>query len=74
VQVNNKVISDGWNDTDIMLIPKAEKPELITQYRSISLCNVLYKVISKMIALQFKHVIDDVVSPECICPRSVNYR
>ena len=43
--INNKVIPDGWNDTVIVLIPKVDEPEMITQYRPISLCNVLYKVI-----------------------------
>jgi hypothetical protein len=61
--INNKIIPDGWNDTIIVLIPKTEEPELICQYRPISLCNVIYKVISKMIALRFKHVLDDVISP-----------
>ena len=43
--VNTKVIPEGWNDTVIVLIPKVQTPELVTQYRPISLCNVLYKVI-----------------------------
>jgi hypothetical protein len=61
--INNKIIPEGWNDTIIVLIPKTEEPELSSQYRPISLCNVIYKVISKMIALRFKHVLDDVISP-----------
>ena len=61
--VNNKIIPPGWNDTVIVLIPKVENPELITQYRPISLCNVLYKVISKMIAFRLKKILDDVISP-----------
>ena len=54
--INNKAIPEGWNDTVIILIPKVESPELITQYRPISLCNVLYKVISKMFSFRLKHV------------------
>jgi hypothetical protein len=60
--INNKVIPEGWNDTVIVLIPKVETPERITQYRPISLCNVLYKVISKMIAARLKVILDEVIS------------
>jgi hypothetical protein len=49
--INNKSIPEGWNDTVIILIPKVDNPESVMQYRPISLCNVLYKVISKMFAL-----------------------
>ena len=61
--INRKVIAEGWNGTAIVLIPKVESPELITQYRLISMCNVLYKVISKMIALRIKSILDDIISP-----------
>jgi hypothetical protein len=29
--INNNIISDGWNDTVIVLIPKVESPESIMQ-------------------------------------------
>jgi hypothetical protein len=61
--INNKIIPDGWNDIVIVLIPKVESPGTISQYRPISLCNVLYKVISKMVAFRLKHILDKVISP-----------
>jgi 23S rRNA U2552 (ribose-2'-O)-methylase RlmE/FtsJ len=59
--VNSGVIPTGWNDTMVVLIPKVNNPEKITQYRSISLCNVVYKVISKMLANRMKIILPDVI-------------
>ena len=48
--INNAVIPEGWNDTAIVMIPKVDNPERVTQFRPISLCNVVYKVISKVLS------------------------
>jgi hypothetical protein len=61
--LNTGVIPEGWNDTTVVLIPKVEDPEFITQFRPISLCNVIYKIISKMLTLRLKGILPDVISP-----------
>lgn len=61
--INEKNIPAGWNDTAIVLIPKVDNLKNISQYRPISLCNVLYKIISKMIAFRLKSILDEIIAP-----------
>jgi hypothetical protein len=60
--VNNISVPDGWNNTTIVLIPKVDSPEKVTQFRPISLCNVVYKVISKMLSHRLKQYLPDIIS------------
>lgn len=46
------------NSTNIVLIPKCPLPDDITKFRLISLYNVLYKLVIKVIVNQFKQVLD----------------
>lgn len=52
------------NKTLLVLIPKVNNPQELTQYRPISLCNVLYKLCSKTMANRLRLVLDDIISEQ----------
>lgn len=56
------IMPNEFNDTYIFLIPKVKCPQKITEYRPISLCNVMYKIISKVHANRLKGVLPEVIS------------
>lgn len=60
--INDCSFPVGLNDTSIILIPKKHKPEFLSDMRPIALCNVLYKIISKMLTNRMKSVLDLVIS------------
>ena len=57
-------IPPSLNFTFLTLIPKRDKPTSFPDFRPISLCNLLYKLISKVIAVRLKPFLDSHISIE----------
>ena len=55
--LNNCHIPYDLNHTLVMLIPKVKCPELISEFRPVSLCNVIYKLVSKVLANRLKKLL-----------------
>lgn len=51
------------NRTFITLIPKRDNPESVNRCRPISLCNISYKIISKILINRLKIVLPKIISP-----------
>ena len=70
--VKNAFINPGMieevNKTLLVLIPKVECPKVIKQFRPISLCNVIYKVVTKIVALRLR-----VCMPHWIAPNQCSF-
>lgn len=63
--VRNCLNGDGdikdFNSTCIFFIPKLNTPQTLNDYRPISLCNVTYKAISKLLVNRMKPYLSDLV-------------
>ena len=66
MEVSNCLRSDtllkSINHTFITLIQKVNNLETIAQFRPINLCNVIYKILSKVIANRLKPILNYIIS------------
>ena len=60
--LNSGTIPDSINSTFIALIPKIKDPRKVSDFRPISLCNVVYKLIAKVLVNHLKLILPYVVS------------
>ena len=56
-----RVYISDINHTFIVLIPKIKAPEYITYFRHVSLCNVIYKIISKIVENRMKSTLPFII-------------
>lgn len=55
--LNGGDMPSGWNETVVVLIPKVQVPEKLKDLRPISLCNVVYKIASKVLSNRLKIIL-----------------
>ena len=60
--LNSSSLLKSINHTFISLIPKVKNPERVTEFRPIILCNLIYKIISKVIANRLKPLLNSIIS------------
>lgn len=64
-RISSKILKE-INNTFIALIPKKEKATHLGDFRPISLCNTVYKILSKVMINRMKPLMDSIISEEQI--------
>jgi len=53
----------GTNASFITLVPKVVNPQILNDFRPISLVGCVYKIVSKILSSRLKRVLDKVIDP-----------
>ncbi|XP_021768922.1 uncharacterized protein LOC110733214 [Chenopodium quinoa] len=56
------VLEKSWSCTTFTLVPKVQNPSYVKEYRPISCCTLVYKLISKVITARVARVVGSVVN------------
>ena len=59
--LNSNALVAPLNQTNIALIPKTNSPTKMNEFQPISLCNVSYKIISKVLANRLKPILSTII-------------
>lgn len=62
--MNGVIFLENLNDIMVVVIPKVSIPKMMNKFKPISLCKVIYKVISKAIENRLKQVLGSLISDQ----------
>ena len=58
------IMPSSLNTTQVVLIPKVPNLEDLSQFRPISLCSFVYRIISKILANRLKPIMKNIITPQ----------
>ena len=61
--LNTSYLLCDLNHTYIVLLPKIKNLVKVSDFSPISLCNVIYKIITKVLANKLKQILPQIISP-----------
>ena len=57
----NGILPNAVNETQVVLVPKIQRPESVSHYRPISCCNFIYKVITRILVLRLRTFMNSLI-------------